>query len=351
MSGLLAPPSVVARSRTHLPAWVRVMRALGIGAVIAAFLVWEFVLPSAPRERSEPQARDKWAMGSELPVQSDLPSAGPSAPAPTSTKPSSVPPPVSAQGINPMGFWDDGGMNSAGPRALAAAAPGRRDTDVATPAPGSDYAQRMQTTAVGDTAPVPHHFHVQYTIRKGQVFPCLPIEPISSELPGPVGCMVTENVMSMDGSTILLPVGTLVNGQIEHGLTNGDTRLFLVWTDALTPKPDLLAIPLDAPAADEMGQVGLPGDLNEHLWRKLRATLLVSAIDVAGQVAVTAAQSGNHNNYFGNLGSNGNSLAEQALAHDLNIPTPLYRGASQPLTVYTNHYIDFWRFYQNRVVQ
>ena len=68
----------------------------------------------------------------------------------------------------------------------------------------------------------------------------------------------------MVGTTILLPRGTQVNGTIEHGLTTGEDRLFLVWTDALTPRPGLLAIPLDSPASDELGQTGVPGDIDDH---------------------------------------------------------------------------------------
>ena len=38
-----------------------------------------------------------------------------------------------------------------------------------------------------------------------------------------------------------------------------------------------------------------------------------------------------------------------AFGRDLNIPPTLYRGPGQPLTVYVNHYIDLYRFYENRV--
>ena len=54
--------------------------------------------------------------------------------------------------------------------------------------------------------------------------------------------------------------------------------MFLVWTDALTPRPDLLAIPLDSPAADELGQTGVPGDVNDHLWKRIKTALLLSAV-------------------------------------------------------------------------
>ena len=256
-----------------------------------------------------------------------------------------------------MGFWEDTGAIQQAEQAAEAArtasrsAASRPSPDVATPGPGSsDYAQRMQTTRFADTAPIPPRFHVQYTIKKGTVFPCTPASPISSALPGPVQCTVDQDVWSMDGTTILLPRGTQVNGTVERGLTTGEERLFLVWTDALTPRPDLLAIPLDSPGADELGQTGAPGDVNDHLWKRIKAALLLSAVDIAGSTATALAQSGrgNTNLNIGNVSGTASSLGQMAFAHDLNIPPTLYRGPGQPLTVYVNHYIDLFHFYQNR---
>jgi type IV secretion system protein VirB10 len=259
-----------------------------------------------------------------------------------------------------MGFWEDANAAQQAARpsesqtaATLSAGPVRSgpDPDVATPGPGSDYAQRMQTTRFGDAAPVLHRFHVHYTIKKGTIFPCTPAQPISSSLPGPVRCTADQDVWSMDGTTILLPRGTQVNGTVERGLTGGDDRLFLVWTDALTPRPDLLAIPLDSPAADEMGQTGVPGDVNDHLWKRIKTALLLSAVEFAGSAGTATLEQGHSNTYlnFNGVGGTASSLAQMAFGRDLNIPPTLYRGPGQPLAVYVNHYIDLYRFYENRV--
>jgi type IV secretion system protein VirB10 len=259
-----------------------------------------------------------------------------------------------------MGFWEDANAANQGTRPAASGASASlsdrpassgSDPDVATPGPGSDYAQRMQTTRFADAAPVPHRFHVHYTIKKGTVFPCTPSQPISSSLPGPIRCTVDQDVWSMDGTTILLPRGTQVNGTVEHGLTGGEDRLFLVWTDALTPRPDLLAIPLDSPAADELGQTGVPGDVNDHLWKRIKTALLLSAVEFAGNAGTAALEQDHSNTYlnFNGVGSTANSLAQMAFGRDLNIPPTLYRGPGQPLAVYINHYIDLFHFYQDKV--
>jgi len=364
VSGLASPgASPVARGRTYLPGSVRAAGAIACALAAAGGLTW-VLWPRAPREETpSAQSRAAWSIGQQMPEQlfRVAPPPEPAAAHPIVPPPAAaaftVPPPTTAAVTPPlrvMGFWEDtAGMQEAAQRAAtraqAQAAPTRADPDVAAPG-GSEYAQRMQTTHFADTAPVPQRFHVQYTIKKGQTFGCTPDGAISTALPGPVECTVDDNVWSMDGNTILLPRGTQVNGTIERGLGTGEERAFLVWTDALTPAPDLLAIPLDAPAADELGLPGVPGDVNDHLWKKIRAALLVSLIDTSGNVATGLAQRGNGNTNLnlGGLNGQATSLASQAFGHDLNIPPTLYRGPGQPLIVKVNKYIDLFRFYENR---
>lgn len=343
-----------------MPGWMRAAGALGCCAVAAAGAAW-IMWPRHPAHVEPTNAAGQgWSMGRALPEQPIV-----VAPPRQEAKPVMVAAsvPVVAPAIVPapaqahaLGFWEDSGaIQQAAQQNASRTAPGlssaHLDRDVATPSPGSsEYAQRMQTTRFADTAPVPPRFHIEYTIKKGTVFPCTPASPISSSLPGPVQCTVDQDVWSMDGTTILLPRGTQVNGTIEHGLTTGEERLFLVWTDALTPRPDLLAIPLDSPGADEMGQTGAPGDVNDHLWKRIKTALLLSAVDIVGSALTAAAQSGhgNTNLNFGAVGGTASTLGEMAFAHDLNIPPTLDRGPGQPLTVYVNHYIDLFRFYQDR---
>lgn len=367
LAGLPPGPSPVARGRSYLPGTVRAAGAIACALAAAGGLTW-VLMPRAPRDDAPSvQSRVAWSIGQEMP---DPPRAAP-APEPAAMRPI-PPPPVPAPAAAPppaavalapplhlMGVWDDtAAIQEGAQRAVArqqaqaqgqAAPRGAGDPDVATPG-GSEYAQRMQTTHFADTAPVPHNLHVHYTIKKGQSFGCTPAGAISTSLPGPVECTVDENVWSMDGTTILLPRGTQVNGTIERGLTTGEDRAFLVWTDALTPAPDLKAIPLDAPAADELGLPGVPGDVNDHLWRKIKAALLVSLIETGSNVATGLAQRGNGNTNlnFGGIGGQSTSLASQALGHDLNIPPTLYRGPGQPLIVKVNKYIDLYKFYENR---
>ena len=361
MSGQAAmpPASPVARGRTSLPGPLRAVGAAGCALLVMGGATW-VLWPKPPREPVPSASRAGWTMGQQMPDRPlrVIPTPEPVVarvvpPPPSMALPvSAVPPPAALATPRAMGFWqDDAAIQEAAQRTAArASAPppvARPDPDVATP--GSDYAQRMTTTRFADTAPVPHRFHVAYTIKKGTTFGCTPAGVISSALPGPVQCTVDDDVWSMDGTTILLPRGTQVNGTVERGLGTGEQRLFLVWTDALTPRPDLLAIPLDAPAADELGQSGVPGDVNDHLWRRVKAALLLSVVDIGGNAVTALAQRGNGNTNLnlGGLGGQATSLGQQAFGRDIGIPATLYRGPGQPLVVYVPKFIDLWRFYKN----
>jgi type IV secretion system protein VirB10 len=371
MSGEVTGPygaSPVARGRAYLPGRVRASIAVAGCAAIAGCLAWAVWPGSARGPDRTATTGGEWSMGQALPeyplVAAAPPAAPPAAPASTPTAAPTVPAPQATAVPAPpqtLGFWEDtngarelarqAGAGTAATSPGGGAAGSAADPDGAAPGAGGDYAQRMRTTSFAGAAPVPRPFHVHYTIKKGTIFPCTPAQPISSSLPGPVRCTADQDVWSMDGTTILLPRGTQVNGTVERGLATGEERLFLVWTDALTPRPDLLPIPLDSPASDERGQTGAPGDVDDHLWKRIKTALLLSAVEFAGNAGTAALEQGRSNVYLnaGGVANTGNTLAQMAFGRDLNIPPTLYRGPGQPLAVYVNHYIDLYRFYQDRV--
>jgi hypothetical protein len=100
-----------------------------------------------------------------------------------------------------------------------------------------------------------------------------------------------------------------------------------------------------------MGQTGVPGDVDDHLWKRIKTALMLSTIEFAGNAGTVALEQGRSNTYlnFNGVSGTANSLAQMAFGRDLNIPPPLYRGPGQPLTVYVNHYVDLLHFYQGRV--
>lgn len=359
----MSSTSSVARGRASLPRWARMAIGAGIAIGAAAFLIWMFsgwigywffgqsldapipsgaahdfsmgqplpAAPPAPRDALPPQPKA---------AQAEAPPKAPPPPPPADTKPA----------LRHMVVWQAANPGGQGARAVPGpAATGQGDDDpggTGTDA-GSAYNKSMQASRIDNERPTPHRFNPRYTVRKGDSFDCTPPMPIDTQLPGPLWCDVDNNVMSMDGTMILIPAHSTANAMIEHGLGLGQDRAVLVFTDILTAGPDFMPIPLTAASgASDLGQNEVPVDVNEHTWEKIKTTLMFAGVEGLTSLGTAALQHGGNTQYnFGNVSGVGQSLAQIAFQHDMNIPTTGYRGPGKPIKVYINNYIDLSKYY------
>lgn len=176
----------------------------------------------------------------------------------------------------------------------------------------------------------------------GQPMPCIPEQPITSEVAGIFRCKVPTAVYGTSGNVPLLDPGTWIVGQVREGVRRGTRRLFAVMTRIETPQGCLVRI--RAPAADALGQAGLDGEIDSHFWQRFGGYLAVAFIDTAMQAAVLGAvnaigrSSGGISFFqFQNAGRQG---ASGAFQDDMNIPPTLYRNQADPIVVVAAQDID-----------
>ncbi len=338
------PGSAVSRGRSHFTPAARIGIAAAVGLGVVGFAGYTMMpgKPKAPSiETFNHGGGRPWSAPTlpALPVKAPpvLPVAKVDAP----DTPRQALPPVAAPVpvAQPMGFWQSpsvvegaqsaaqqaaasriGGAGS-GSGADAAALAGMSPQDI-----GTDPAQRHAGIA---RATVGKPFDLHFLLKRNTIFHCIPEQPLDSDVPGPIGCTVAEDVMSADGSVVLIEKGSSVDGEVTRAPGAGSNRMFVEFDELLT----LSGIPiyLSGTGGDTLGTSGVDGAVNEHLWRKIRAAVLLSAIEVAGQVAENESQKNNNLNL--NVGGTGESLADQALAHDINIPPTLYRNQADRITV------------------
>jgi type IV secretion system protein VirB10 len=117
----------------------------------------------------------------------------------------------------------------------------------------------------------------------GTVIPCTLQTAINSTQGGFVSCVINHDVYSENGRIVLLDKGTKVLGQYSGGITQGQARLFVLWTRALTPRG--VAIDLGSPAADSLGRAGLPGGVDTQFWARFGVGLVISVLEDASQIA------------------------------------------------------------------
>jgi len=127
-----------------------------------------------------------------------------------------------------------------------------------------------------------------YTLFAGTIVPCIMMQGINSDLPGQIGCIVSQNVYdTVTGKYLLLPQGTKAIGTYDSRISYGQSRVLIVWTRLL--RPDGSSIALEGmPGTDLSGYAGLTGLVNNHYLRLLGGVVLGSIIGAGAQVAAGA---------------------------------------------------------------
>ena len=172
----------------------------------------------------------------------------------------------------------------------------------------------------------------------GTVIPCTLQTAINSTQAGFVSCVINHDVYSENGRIVLLDKGTKVLGQYSGGITQGQARLFVLWTRALTPRG--VAIDLGSTAADSLGRAGLPGGVDTQFWARFGVGLVISVLEDASQIAGRAVA---------NEGSNTTQVPGQTgqtvLQQTMNIKPILKKNQGDTAAIFVAKDFDFRSVY------
>ncbi|MGA7537847.1 MAG: type IV secretion system protein VirB10 [Steroidobacteraceae bacterium] len=125
---------------------------------------------------------------------------------------------------------------------------------------------------------------------QGTFIDCTLETAIDSTLPGMTTCVTATDTFGADGTVVLLERGTKLIGETRGAVSQGQARVFVVWTQARTPTG--VVVRLDSPGTDALGRSGLKGKVNRHFWQRFGAAALVSTIDGAVQAEVQSSSRG-----------------------------------------------------------
>lgn len=194
--------------------------------------------------------------------------------------------------------------------------------------------------------------HPGTTIPQGTIIACNSVTRATSGLPGFIDAKIARDVWSADNTMLLIERDSKIFGEIQHGIVNGAERLFVLWHQITTPAPNFVRITLNSPAADEMGEAGLTGDIDTHFWKKVKGAILLSGIDMLFQGASGALSNLGHSNEsnnqsqglnlnFSQAGSQGTNLASQMLQSTIQIPDTLTVNQSAPCSIFVASDLSF----------
>jgi type IV secretion system protein VirB10 len=245
----------------------------------------------------------------------------------------------------PMPAADTPGLASGAPAAsgysAASAAPPVYGTGVAgypilPPAQTDAAAQREKQAFLGQPGTTGQSDYLQairqapissYEVKAGTVIPAVMIGGVNSDVPGTIVGQVAENVYdSATGRYLLIPQGAKLVGTYDNSVSQGQSRVVVVWNRMIYP--DASSIDLGAMAgADQAGYGGFHDQVNTHLWGRLGNALLIS-IAAAG-VQLSQPQAVNGQNYNSQqiaaaaLGQQFGELGQEYARAGLAIPNTL----------------------------
>lgn len=181
-----------------------------------------------------------------------------------------------------------------------------------------------------------------FLLSAGTLVPCTLQTAINSTQAGYVSCVVGHDVYSEDGRVVLLDKGTKILGQYAGGITQGQARLFVLWTRALTPRG--VVIDLGSPAADDLGRAGMAGGVDTMFWQRFGGALLLSVVEDLGNIA---------SSHFANRGTQTTKVpadtASTALQSSINIRPILKKNQGDQVAIFVAKDFDFSSVYDVHV--
>lgn len=217
----------------------------------------------------------------------------------------------------------EGAAGSAMPAILAAqGGPAREATEL-------DQLRRGSSIGQARAARLPDR---NFLIVAGANIPCILQTAMDTTTPGYVSCLIPRDVLSDNGAVVLMEKGTKVLGEYRSSLRQGQRRLFVLWTRAVTPAG--VAIALGSPAADPIGRAGFDGDIDTHFWDRFGGALLLSIVDDAAY-AVAGPNNGS------NITRLPSDAAGIAVQNSINISPSLRKSQGSEVSIFVAQDFDF----------
>ena len=237
-------------------------------------------------------------------------------------------------GREPMPAPAGGSGAPSDPSQAGTASDGQPDTG-GRAAPNALDALR-QSSAVGEAraSMLPNR---NYLVTAGTLIPCILQTAMNSAQPGYTSCLIPRDVYSENGRVVLMEKGTKVLGEYHGGIQQGQNRLFVLWTRAVTPQG--VRIDLASPGSDALGRAGIAGSVDTFFWARFGSALLLSLVDDAAYIAGQSVSGGNNN--FNNTTRTPSEGAGIALQNSINIRPVLKKNQGEEVGIFVAKDFNF----------
>jgi type IV secretion system protein VirB10 len=178
-----------------------------------------------------------------------------------------------------------------------------------------------------------------FMILAGTTIPCVLLTAMDTATPGYVSCVVPTDVYSDNGAVVLLEKGSRVLGEYRSAMRQGQRRLFVLWTRAVTPGG--VAIALASPGVDALGRAGFDGAVDNHFWTRFGGALMLSIVDDAVFAAAGRQDSSQ-------IVRPSSDAAAVALEGSIGVGPSLTKAQGEKVTIFAAQDFDFSNVYDLR---
>lgn len=214
----------------------------------------------------------------------------------------------------------------------------------ATRAPANGLDSQLTPSALASVKPsfLPD---LDYLLKRGMTIPCGQKTQIDTTYPGMTACIVSKDVYSANGRTLLIEAGSEATGEQRTALMQGQARIFVLWSRL--DMPNGVSVPLNSPGTDALGASGLDAYVDTHFWKRFGGALMVSLVGDLGQAASNKTLgSGNNQIQLSGTSSQGQDLAQETLKNTINIPPTAYSNHGSQLNIFVARDVDFRGVYE-----
>lgn len=166
-----------------------------------------------------------------------------------------------------------------------------------------------------------------FLVMAGTAIPAVMIGGVNSDMPGMIVGQVSRNVYdTATGRYLLIPQGARLIGTYDNMVSNGQTRVAVIWNRIIFP--DAESIDLGSmEGADQGGYAGFHDRVDTHFWSKIGNALLISIAGAGVQLSQGTGQTTNGYNAqqiaAAALGQQFGELGEEYARAGLTIPNTL----------------------------
>jgi type IV secretory pathway VirB10-like protein len=189
----------------------------------------------------------------------------------------------------------------------------------ASPAESEPNKKEVQPPAAAFTGAANATAGKTYVLFEGTILESVLLNRLDGAFAGPIECLVTGDVYSLDRQHMLIPAGSKVLGETRKVEAFGQARLAVVFHRLLMP--DGYSVTLDQfKGLNQAGDTGLRDQVNNHYLRIFGASLALGALGAVAEVNTGGllTQSGT-DRFREGFGQSTAQSAEQILDRFLNV--------------------------------